>query len=60
MSHAGRAPGLAVILAGNDPASQIYVRGKTKTAGDLGIYNETITPPDTATTDELLAIVARI
>lgn len=55
--HAGRAPGLAVILAGNDPASEIYVRGKTKTAGDLGIYNETITPPASVTTEELLEMV---
>jgi len=57
VAHAGRPPGLAVILAGHDPASQIYVRGKTKTAGDLGIYNETIAPPDSATTEEILAIV---
>ena len=56
VAHAGRPPGLAVILAGHDPASQIYVRGKTKTAGDLGIYNETIAPPDSATTEEILAI----
>ncbi len=60
IAHAGRAPGLAVILAGNDPASQIYVRGKTKTAGDLGIYNETITPAATATTEEILAIVREL
>jgi methylenetetrahydrofolate dehydrogenase (NADP+)/methenyltetrahydrofolate cyclohydrolase len=56
-AHSGRAPGLAVILAGDDPASQIYVRGKTKTAADLGIYSETITPPASVTTDELLEMV---
>jgi methylenetetrahydrofolate dehydrogenase (NADP+)/methenyltetrahydrofolate cyclohydrolase len=56
-SHAGRPPGLAVILAGNDPASEIYVRGKRKTCGDLGIYNETITPPASVTTEELLELV---
>jgi methylenetetrahydrofolate dehydrogenase (NADP+)/methenyltetrahydrofolate cyclohydrolase len=55
--HAGRPPGLAVILAGNDPASEIYVRGKTKTAAELGIYSETITPPASVTTDELLETV---
>jgi methylenetetrahydrofolate dehydrogenase (NADP+)/methenyltetrahydrofolate cyclohydrolase len=60
VAHAGRAPGLAVILAGNDPASQIYVRGKTKTADDLGIYNETIVPPASITTDELLALVREL
>jgi methylenetetrahydrofolate dehydrogenase (NADP+)/methenyltetrahydrofolate cyclohydrolase len=59
-AHAGRAPGLAVILVGSDPASAIYVRGKTKTADDLGIYNETITPPPTITTDELLALVQEL
>jgi methylenetetrahydrofolate dehydrogenase (NADP+)/methenyltetrahydrofolate cyclohydrolase len=58
--HAGRPPGLAVILAGNDPASEIYVRGKTKTAAELGIYSETITPPDSVTTAELLETVREL
>lgn len=53
----GRPPGLAVVLVGQNPASEVYVRNKTKTAGELGIYNETITPPATSTTDELLALV---
>ena len=57
VTHSGRAPGLAVILAGDDPASQIYVRGKTKTAEDLGIHNETLTPPASVSTEELLAMV---
>lgn len=60
IAHAGRAPGLAVVLVGNDPASEIYVRGKTKTADDLGIYNETITPPVSIDTAGLLAIVAAL
>lgn len=59
-AHAGRPPGLAVILVGDDPASQIYVRGKAKTAGDIGIHNETITPPATISTGELLALVDRL
>ena len=42
-----------------NPASQVYVRSKTKTADELGIYNETITPPPRITTEELLAIVRR-
>jgi methylenetetrahydrofolate dehydrogenase (NADP+)/methenyltetrahydrofolate cyclohydrolase len=54
----GRAPGLAVVLVGDDPASAIYVRNKIKTCHDLGIYSESITPPRTTTTAELLAIVA--
>ena len=52
-----RPPGLAVILVGHDPASEIYVRLKIKTCGELGIYSEKITPPDTITTEELLGII---
>jgi len=54
----GRAPGLAVVLAGHNPASEIYVRNKIKACHDLGIHSESITPPQTITTAELLAIVA--
>ena len=53
----GYTPGLAVILVGEVPASQIYVRSKVKTCGELGIYSEMHTPPATATTEELLALV---
>ena len=52
-----RPPGLAVVLVGDNPASEIYVRGKTKTSAELGIYSETITPPATITTEELVALV---
>src|SRR5579863_6193731 len=52
-----RAPGLAVILVGNDPGSEIYVRLKIKTCGELGIYSEKITRPDSVTTSELLGII---
>src|ERR687885_90265 len=52
-----RPPGLAVVLVGNDPASEIYVRNKVKACADLGIYSEKITPPDTVSTDDLLAII---
>jgi methylenetetrahydrofolate dehydrogenase (NADP+)/methenyltetrahydrofolate cyclohydrolase len=55
--HAGRQPGLAVVLVGENPASQVYVRNKTKTAGETGIYSETITPDPTVTTEELLHLV---
>ncbi|WP_180538109.1 bifunctional methylenetetrahydrofolate dehydrogenase/methenyltetrahydrofolate cyclohydrolase FolD [Nevskia soli] len=56
----GRPPGLAVILAGSNPASQVYVGSKTRTAAELGIYSETLTPPESVTTDELLAMVAAL
>jgi methylenetetrahydrofolate dehydrogenase (NADP+)/methenyltetrahydrofolate cyclohydrolase len=50
-------PGLAVILAGNDPASAIYVRNKVKACEELGIYSEKLTPPESVTTEELLKII---
>jgi len=56
----GYVPGLAVILVGEVPASQIYVRSKVKTCGELGIYSEMHTPPASVTTDELLALVASL
>jgi methylenetetrahydrofolate dehydrogenase (NADP+)/methenyltetrahydrofolate cyclohydrolase len=56
----GRAPGLAVVLAGHNPASEIYVRNKIKACHDLGIASETITPAASVTTDELLAIVKEL
>ena len=52
-----RAPGLAVVLVGNDPGSAIYVRNKVKTCEELGIHSEEITPPENISTSELLAIV---
>src|SRR6202789_4496794 len=54
----GLTPGLVVILVGEVPASQIYVRSKVKTCGELGIFSELITPPESITTDEMLALVA--
>jgi methylenetetrahydrofolate dehydrogenase (NADP+) / methenyltetrahydrofolate cyclohydrolase len=45
------------VLVGNNPASEVYVRSKTKTAAELGMHSETLTPPASLTTEELLAIV---
>src|SRR5712692_6082285 len=56
----GRPPGLAVVLVGHNPASEIYVRNKVKISEDLGIRGETLTPPETITTAELLAIVEHL
>jgi methylenetetrahydrofolate dehydrogenase (NADP+)/methenyltetrahydrofolate cyclohydrolase len=56
-SSAGYTPGLAVILVGEVPASQIYVRSKVKTCGELGILSQMLTPPATSTTEDLLALV---
>lgn len=57
VEHAGRAPGLAAVLVGENLASQSYVRSKTKTADELGMHSETITPPAGITTGELLKLV---
>ncbi len=56
----GITPGLAVILVGEVPASQIYVRSKVKTCGELGIYSEMLTPPESITTNEMLTLVAEL
>jgi methylenetetrahydrofolate dehydrogenase (NADP+)/methenyltetrahydrofolate cyclohydrolase len=58
MTAAGIRPGLAVVLVGNNPASEIYVRGKVKSSEEVGIYSEQHTPPASITTEELLALVA--
>lgn len=57
LTASGMRPGLAVVLVGNNPASEIYVRGKVKSCEELGIYSEKHTPPDTSTTEELLELV---
>jgi methylenetetrahydrofolate dehydrogenase (NADP+) / methenyltetrahydrofolate cyclohydrolase len=54
----GIRPGLAAVLVGHNPASEIYVRSKVKTCEQLGLFSELITPPDSVTTEELLAVVA--
>jgi methylenetetrahydrofolate dehydrogenase (NADP+)/methenyltetrahydrofolate cyclohydrolase len=60
LTTAGIRPGLAAVLVGNDPASEVYVRSKVKACEALGIYSEKITPPDTVTTEEMLALVAEL
>src|ERR1700691_5190112 len=60
MVAAGIRPGLAVILVGHNPASEIYVRGKGKACEQVGLYSEQHTPPATATTADLLALVEEL
>jgi methylenetetrahydrofolate dehydrogenase (NADP+)/methenyltetrahydrofolate cyclohydrolase len=60
MAASGIRPGLAVILVGHNPASEIYVRGKVKSSEEVGIYSEQITPPDSISTEELLALVTNL
>jgi len=58
MAAAGMRPGLAVVLVGHNPASEVYVRGKVKSSGEVGIYSEQHTPPETVSTEELLELIA--
>ena len=53
----GVTPGLAVVIVGENPASQVYVRNKHKACEALGIYSEIIAMPETTTKEELIAKV---
>ena len=53
----GTTPGLAVVLVGDDPASQVYVGSKVRTCGELGIFSRKIELPANTTQDELLKVV---
>lgn len=55
-----RPPGLAAVLIGSSPASQVYVRNNVKTCMELGIYGEMLTLPESATTEDALKIVGRL
>src|ERR1700688_293251 len=57
INRLSRRPGLAVILVGHNPASEIYVRGKIKACAQLGIHSEKLTPPESVTTEELLELI---
>jgi len=57
LKAAGITPGLAAVLVGEDPASQIYVRSKVKTCESLGLYSEKIEWPADTTTERLLELV---
>jgi len=60
LSGAGIRPGLAAVLVGENPASQIYVRSKIAACEQLGLGSWEFTPLATATTDEMLALVAEL
>lgn len=52
--------GLAVILVGDDPASQVYVRNKGRACEELGIYSETIRLPENTSQAEVEALIDRL
>ncbi|HTC64735.1 MAG TPA: bifunctional 5,10-methylenetetrahydrofolate dehydrogenase/5,10-methenyltetrahydrofolate cyclohydrolase [Candidatus Saccharimonadales bacterium] len=60
LSSVGIRPGLAAVLVGENPASQIYVRSKVAACEQLGLGSWLITPSAGTTTDELLALVAQL
>lgn len=53
----GITPGLAVIIVGSDPASQVYVGSKERACLELGMYSEKYELPENTTQEELLALV---
>ena len=56
----GVKPGLAVVIVGEDPASQLYVRNKGETTLKAGMRSDTHRLPDTTTQEELLALIAAL
>ena len=60
LAATGVTPGLAVVVAGDQHSSQIYIRNKIKACQELGIHSEQIHAPASVSTDELLAIVERL
>src|SRR5258707_12186723 len=57
LTSAGVRPGLAAVLVGENPASQLYVKSKIAACEHLGIASALLTPPATASTLDLLAVV---
>lgn len=55
-----RRPGLAMVLVGEDPASHVYVRGKSRDCEQCGIYSETYDLPEKTTQTQLLALVEEL
>jgi methylenetetrahydrofolate dehydrogenase (NADP+) / methenyltetrahydrofolate cyclohydrolase len=60
LRFSGIRPGLAAVLVGENPASQIYVRSKVKTCQDLGLHSRKIELPAATTTAELLDLVGQL
>jgi methylenetetrahydrofolate dehydrogenase (NADP+) / methenyltetrahydrofolate cyclohydrolase len=60
LRNAGVIPGLAVVIVGEDPASQIYVRNKVRTSLALGIHSEKIELPAFSTTLDVLSVVRQL
>lgn len=57
LAASGIRPGLAVILVGQNPASEVYVRGKVKSSREVGLYSEQHSPAESISTEELVALI---
>ncbi len=60
LKASGRAPGLAVILVGEDPASQVYVKNKEKACAEVGFYSEKYLLPENTSEDDLIALIKKL
>ena len=60
LKEKGITPGLAVILVGEDPASQVYVRNKENACKEVGFYSEVYRLPETTSQEELLALIDKL
>jgi methylenetetrahydrofolate dehydrogenase (NADP+)/methenyltetrahydrofolate cyclohydrolase len=60
LAEQGVRPGLAAVLVGHVPASEIYVKSKVQTCAELGLFSDLITPDDTVTTEDMLDVVASL
>jgi len=60
MQQQGRPPGLGIVLVGDDPASEVYVRNKLKTGAEIGFRTDLERLPSTATLADTLAVVERL
>lgn len=56
----GIRPGLAAVLVGHVPASEIYVRSKVQSCAELGLFSDLITPEDSVSTEEMLDVVTAL
>ena len=60
LAQRGIRPGLAVVLAGDDPASKVYVRNKTRACEEVGLRSQQIDYPATVTQEELMACIRKL
>ena len=60
LAQRGIRPGLAVVLAGDDPASKVYVRNKTRACEEAGVRSQQIDYPASVTQEELMACISKL